>query len=105
MNYRDDGQGLNLPLLKDKGVQNGLFDPTGNIENAKVAELIFQSGLSTASQVSDISGRGVGMDAVRNYLTTNGGAIDLEFTGVENDKGCIPFAFKIILPSSFCVEA
>jgi len=105
VNYQDDGQGLNLSLLKDKGVENGLFDPTGDIENAKVAELIFESGLSTASQVSDISGRGVGMDAVRSYLNTNGGAIDLEFTGVENDKGCIPFAFKIILPSSFCVDA
>lgn len=56
--------------------------------------MIFESGISTAQQVSDISGRGVGMDAVRALLQSKGGNIRIEFTGPIN-KGFRPF--KIIV--------
>ena len=103
VDYRDDGKGLNLPLLKDKGIQTGYFNSDKKLDNTMIAELIFESGLSTADKVSEISGRGVGMDAVRNYLVTNGGGIHLDFTGPENENGFIPFSFRIVLPSSFSV--
>ncbi len=105
VNYRDDGRGLNLKLLKEKSIEQGLSNSNSELDAGKIAELIFESGLSTAQKVSDISGRGVGMDAVRNYLMNNGGQINVELTGNERQNGCAPFAFRIALPSTFCINS
>jgi two-component system chemotaxis sensor kinase CheA len=70
----DDGRGLNLDALRQKARQRGLTGPLGERE---LADLIFLPGLSTAPIITNISGRGVGMDVVKSRLEELRGAIDL----------------------------
>ena len=76
----DDGAGMNLSGLRERAVAAGLLHPTlaEDLPAEEIVELAFHPGLSTAAAVSDISGRGVGMDAVRSTLESLGGAVWLE---------------------------
>lgn len=97
LHYYDDGRGLHVARIREIGVARGLISPDVNYTPAALAELIFDSGLSTANQVSDISGRGVGMDAVRNFLLEAGGSITIQLTE-EKQPGFFAFQFLIDLP-------
>ena len=76
----DDGAGMNLVALRERSVAAGLVHATlaDDLPPEELVELAFRPGLSTAASVSDISGRGVGMDAVRSTLESLGGAVWLE---------------------------
>lgn len=65
---KDDGQGLNWQKIRQKGIEKGLIDATASLTETELAELLFTPGFSTASQLSELSGRGVGLDVVRNKL-------------------------------------
>jgi signal transduction histidine kinase len=95
--YHDDGRGLHVERIRNIGVARGLISPEVHHTSAAIAELIFHSGLSTANQVSDISGRGVGMDAVRSFLQEAGGGITIQL-GEETQPGFHVFQFWIDLP-------
>ncbi len=76
----DDGAGINTVKLKEKALAGGTYDQ-GQLESMnekELAKLIFMPGLSTAEQVTDVSGRGVGMDVVHTNLTELGGIIDID---------------------------
>lgn len=96
----DDGRGLALHKLYEKGCELGIFTefdkPTAN----EVADLIFNSGLSTATEVTQISGRGVGMDAVKSFLKEKGAHIDIVLNKNNGEFKFTPFKFVIYLPSS-----
>ena len=77
---RDDGRGLPRDKILDKAVERGLVRPDDILSDKEVYDLIFQPGFSTAEQVSDVSGRGVGMDVVRRNINELGGAIEVEST-------------------------
>jgi two-component system chemotaxis sensor kinase CheA len=76
----DDGAGINTAKLKEKALTSGIYDRTqlDAMGEKELAKLIFMPGLSTAEQVTDVSGRGVGMDVVHTNLTELGGVIDIE---------------------------
>jgi two-component system chemotaxis sensor kinase CheA len=76
---RDDGAGIDLDAVRRRAVEVGLLpqDVAEDLAPDQVAGLIFHAGLSTASSVSEISGRGVGMDAVRATLESLGGGVEL----------------------------
>lgn len=74
---RDDGAGLNTARILAKAREKGLVGPAEQPSDAEVHELIFHPGFSTADEVSDISGRGVGMDVVRQNIRELGGAVDI----------------------------
>ena len=74
----DDGRGLNKEILKAKAVEKGLIEEDANMTDQQVYELIFMPGFSTAEQVSDVSGRGVGMDVVRRNIQSLGGNIEIK---------------------------
>ena len=76
---RDDGAGIDLERVRARAVEAGLLHPglADDLPPDAVAQLIFRSGLSTAEGVSDISGRGVGMDAVRAAVEALGGGVEL----------------------------
>jgi len=78
----DDGAGINPEKIRNKAMQMGLVstDKAKNIDDREVLQFIFSSGFSTAQQVSDVSGRGVGMDVVRTNVESLKGTIDLEST-------------------------
>jgi two-component system, chemotaxis family, sensor kinase CheA len=73
----DDGRGLDRKRIVEQAARNGLPVPAADAPDEEVWELIFEPGLTTAEQVTDLSGRGVGMDVVRRNIKALGGTIVL----------------------------
>lgn len=88
----DDGAGINVEKIKESGIKRGLIKENVEYSTEEIIDLIFQPGFSTADQVSQIAGRGVGMDVVKNEISSLGGTV---ITTTEKDKGTV---FKMILP-------
>ncbi|MEF2145200.1 MAG: ATP-binding protein [Desulfovibrionaceae bacterium] len=77
----DDGRGLNPERIRNKALERGLLSPEDEPSQEELFRMILQSGFSTAEKVTDVSGRGVGMDAVVNAIRTNlDGDIDIAST-------------------------
>ncbi|MBC7216161.1 MAG: Hpt domain-containing protein [Burkholderiaceae bacterium] len=95
--FRDDGAGLDLPRIRAKAVAQGLLAPDAELGVSDAANLIFQSGFSTAADVTGIAGRGVGMDVVRTEVNALGGRIE---TSTEAGQGT---AFRLVLPLTTAV--
>ncbi len=74
---RDDGAGLNRERILAKAIENGLVDPEDHLSDEQIHDLIFAPGFSTAEVVSDVSGRGVGMDVVRKNIRALGGTVEV----------------------------
>lgn len=88
----DDGAGVNLEKVKQKAISNQLLVDSANITEDALLSVIFEPGFSTADDVSQIAGRGVGLDVVRNDISGLGGRIDMSS---EAGKGS---TFNIYLP-------
>jgi two-component system chemotaxis sensor kinase CheA len=73
----DDGAGINRPFVRAKAVQNNLIPADAALTDAEIDNLIFLPGFSTASSISSISGRGVGMDVVRQSVQALGGHVSI----------------------------
>ena len=93
----DDGAGLDLERLRRKAEAAGLLQAGQDVPAADLAQLIFVSGLSTAEAVTELAGRGIGMDVVKSEIAAVGGRIDIENTP---GKGC---AFTVYLPLTLAV--
>ncbi|MET0517913.1 MAG: response regulator, partial [Burkholderiaceae bacterium] len=76
LDFADDGAGLDLPRIRERGLALGLIKPDESPDDAALMQLIFAPGFSTATQVTELSGRGVGMDVVRADVSTLGGSIE-----------------------------
>ena len=76
----DDGKGLDPKVIFDKAVEKGLIDSNIQLSDTEIFDLIFEPGFSTAKEISDISGRGVGMDVVKRNIKSLGGRIFIEST-------------------------
>jgi len=74
---KDDGRGMDPEAIREKAIARGLISQQDQLTEKEVLNLVFEAGLSTAEQVSSTSGRGVGMDVVRNNLAEMGGMVDL----------------------------
>ncbi|MBM7623356.1 chemotaxis protein CheA [Sporohalobacter salinus] len=96
---KDDGGGINAEYIKQKAVSNGVIsrEESENMSDKEIINLIFASGFSTAEDVSDVSGRGVGMDVVRNTIESLSGSIDISS---EVGKGS---TFTIKLPLTLAI--
>jgi two-component system chemotaxis sensor kinase CheA len=75
---RDDGSGLDRDRIESKAIDKGLIETDHKLSDKQIYELIFRAGFSTAEAVSDVSGRGVGMDVVRKNIHELGGHIEIE---------------------------
>jgi chemosensory pili system protein ChpA (sensor histidine kinase/response regulator) len=80
IDFTDDGAGLDLDRIRAKGVANGLLAEDEAVTDAQVADLIFEPGFTTAEALTELSGRGVGMDIVQSEAQSLGGRVDLEST-------------------------
>lgn len=75
----DDGQGLDLERIRTKGIERGLLtSDSGEITTREAVDLLFHPGFSTAEEVTDLSGRGVGLDAVKTTVESLSGTIEME---------------------------
>jgi two-component system chemotaxis sensor kinase CheA len=73
----DDGGGINAEAVRERAIDKGLVAADAKLAEAEIYSLIFQPGFSTAAQVTDVSGRGVGMDVVRQRVEALRGSIDV----------------------------
>jgi chemosensory pili system protein ChpA (sensor histidine kinase/response regulator) len=93
----DDGAGLDLGKLHRKALEKGILQPGKEPTETELMNLVFASGLSTAEAVTELAGRGVGMDVVRNDIASIGGRIDI---ATARGKGT---TFTIYLPLTLAV--
>jgi two-component system chemotaxis sensor kinase CheA len=93
----DDGGGLNLRRIRDKAIAKGLLSAAAEVSDEQIRLLIFEPGFSTCSEVSDISGRGVGMDVVKRNVAALGGTINVLS---EEGQGT---SVKILLPLTLAI--
>lgn len=89
---KDDGAGINVQKVKEIGIKKSLIKPNHDYTEKEIVELIFQPGFSTADSVSQVSGRGVGMEIVKNDITALGGTINIDTVAGQGTT------FSIILP-------
>ncbi|EJL87480.1 chemotaxis protein histidine kinase-like protein [Polaromonas sp. CF318] len=97
VDFSDDGAGLDLRRIREKAVSLGMIAPDQAIEDSDAANLIFMPGFSTAAQVTELAGRGIGMDVVRSEVNSLGGRIE---TSTVAGKGT---HFKLVLPLTTAV--
>jgi chemosensory pili system protein ChpA (sensor histidine kinase/response regulator) len=95
--FRDDGAGLDLERIRQRGLALGLIGPDAQPDEAELADLIFHPGFSTASSVTELAGRGIGMDVVRSEVVAMGGRIE---TGSSRGQGS---RFRLVLPLTTAV--
>lgn len=95
----DDGGGIDMTQMKEVLARKGLMKPeeADSLKDSDVLELLFQSGVSTAEEVTDVSGRGVGLDVVRNSVRELGGTVEVT---TEKGRGT---RFTLRLPLSTAV--
>ncbi len=98
LRLRDDGRGLMLWRIRAKAQAAGLIDAQTQLADEDLAALIFAPGFSTAQQVSAISGRGVGLDAVRDLFQGAGGAVRVHLLGEAGGNEARAFELQLSLP-------
>ncbi|HWK54717.1 MAG TPA: chemotaxis protein CheA [Hyphomicrobiales bacterium] len=93
----DDGAGLNTERIFQKALEKGLVEADAKLSDSQIHDLIFRPGFSTADVVTDVSGRGVGMDVVRSNIEEIGGRVQVHS---ERGKGS---TFRITLPLTLAI--
>jgi two-component system, chemotaxis family, sensor kinase CheA len=93
----DDGGGINLEKVRARGVKQGLISADDRLSDREIIELIFTPGFSTADVVSDVSGRGVGMDVVKRNISRLKGVFDVDTTPGQGTR------FTIKLPLTLAI--
>ena len=93
----DDGAGIDHHRIAAKAIEKGVIDEDHNLNRDEIVDLIFHAGFSTADEVSDISGRGVGMDVVRRNIRGLGGSVDVKTVPGEGS------VFTIRLPLTLAI--
>jgi len=93
----DDGGGINREAVLSKAIEKGLVESSASLSDSQVFDLLFEPGFSTAKEISDISGRGVGMDVVKRNIQSLGGRIQVESQPGKGSK------FKVNLPLTLAI--
>lgn len=99
----DDGRGLALARIRSIAVERGWLAQDEAASDETIASFIFRAGFSTAQSVTEVSGRGVGMDAVRAFLEREGGRIELRFTDSRQGADYRHFETVVYLPRQWAV--
>jgi two-component system chemotaxis sensor kinase CheA len=94
---QDDGRGLNLVRIKEKAIAKGLISSTASLTDKEIINLIFEPGFSTHDEATEYSGRGVGMDVVRQKLKDLRGSVE-----ITTEEG-LGTAFTLRLPLSLSI--
>ncbi|MGB3973147.1 MAG: chemotaxis protein CheA [Peptococcia bacterium] len=102
----DDGKGLNPDAIRRKALQNGLITTyqAENMEVNAINNLIFEPGFSTAKEVTDVSGRGVGLDVVRSKIQSLNGQVSLETTPGQGTRFIIKLPLTLAIIQALLVK-
>ena len=103
----DDGRGINADRIRQEAIERGLAsaDAVSGMSDGAVIDLIFMPGFSTAADVTDLSGRGVGMDAVRASIERLGGRVQLETRNGAGSTVRFVLPFSVMMTRVMTVEA
>ncbi len=100
----DDGRGLNKEKILNKAIKNGLLQGDENLTDQEVFKMVFLPGLSTAEKVTDVSGRGVGMDVVKRAVEKLRGKIEIESTEGEGTTFITRFPLTLAIIDGMIVK-
>ncbi len=100
----DDGAGLDFTRIKRKALDLGMIAPGSEVKEEDLIQFLFVSGFSTAEKVSEISGRGVGLDVVKNNIGALSGAIDIESKAGSGAKVIITLPITLAIIQALVVE-
>ncbi len=97
LSFSDDGAGLDFERIRSRAISVGLIDADAETDTARLAELIFTPGFSTANELSQIAGRGIGMDVVKTEVSSLGGRIEIMSTPGQGTE------FRLYIPLTLAV--
>jgi len=100
----DDGNGLNRNLILNKAIEKGLVGDDADLTDEQIDNLIFIPGFSTASQVTGVSGRGVGMDVVRTRISELGGHVEVTNNPGSGTKLTLRLPLTLAIMDGLCVK-
>jgi chemosensory pili system protein ChpA (sensor histidine kinase/response regulator) len=100
----DDGAGMNLRAIRDKAIKMGLVDPRQTLTDEQAMQLILEPGFSTASQVTQAAGRGVGMDVVATEVKKLGGALFIESEAGKGTRFTVRLPFTLAISQALIVR-
>ncbi len=100
----DDGRGIDFDAVRKKAVKLGWIKPDQVVSEGQLSEFLFQSGFSTAEQVTQISGRGVGMDVVHSEIKQLGGSVELESSRGRGTRFMIRLPFTVSVNRALMVS-
>lgn len=98
IDVKDDGNGIDLSIIKAKAIKRGLIDANENLSHQEILMCLFKPGFSNAEKVTEVSGRGVGLDVVKKAIESIGGQISIQS---EAGTGTV---FSLSLPASMAVK-
>jgi chemosensory pili system protein ChpA (sensor histidine kinase/response regulator) len=101
---RDDGAGVPLDAVRRKAIKRGLLDPDSDISDRDVLQFILQPGFSTAEKITQISGRGVGMDVVHEEVRQLGGSMSIDSTSGQGVHFRIRLPFTVSVNRALMVQ-
>lgn len=100
----DDGGGLNVERIRNKAVERGLIDANATLGENDIYNLIFEPGFSTAEQVSNLSGRGVGMDVVKKSILALRGTIEVHSAAARGTRFVLRLPLTLAMIDGFLVN-
>ncbi|HKC54092.1 MAG TPA: Hpt domain-containing protein [Burkholderiales bacterium] len=105
LSLSDDGGGLDIDRIRERAIEKGLIGPGKTLSEAEIADFIFHAGFSTATEVSQVAGRGVGMDVVRSEVAALGGRVEMRFTRGQGTRFIIYLPLTLAVTQTVLVRA
>lgn len=105
LNISDDGAGLDAEAIRHKAVQNGLLEAEAEVDEDALYQFILQPGFTTASEVSQVAGRGVGMDAVVSEIKQLGGSLEILSQQGRGSSFVVRLPFTLAISEALLVQA
>ncbi|MGZ5781395.1 MAG: chemotaxis protein CheA, partial [Burkholderiaceae bacterium] len=100
----DDGGGLRRDRILEKAIERGLVEPNRSLSDQEVLNLIFEPGFSTAEQITNLSGRGVGMDVVKKNITALRGTVEVDSIEGSGTTVTVRLPLTLAIINGFLVE-
>ncbi|VAW80450.1 Signal transduction histidine kinase CheA [hydrothermal vent metagenome] len=100
----DDGAGINMDAIRSKAIERGLMDENSSLGDNEILQFILETGFSTAEKVTQVSGRGVGMDVVNSEVKQLGGSLHIDSTLGQGTTFTVRLPFTLALNQALLIE-